>query len=335
MVVDELDEDEEAPGADLHTAEGANNPQGEGGDVEDTVVEEENKGNPITTPDDDEGFEGREADAGEERAQTQTLITPIMEDVPTTEVSTSSTGGLSAEKLAIMKRSKPLEYLKAMLSFRESSSDKILSTSVSEDQPSRTPAYEVLSKIKDKVFKGDLFLLLLADPSAPLTLKALPSQVNMLEASLEVANVILEIGTMIDQVVADHKLLPQLTGEIEKKYGFEDAATESTNKAMELEQTKQKNKEKVEGHNCNIASWGKQIEELQAKIFDVERRRDQLLEFDEALMAQEISFGMEFVQKARQLESDVKLLRSNRFLCEKRLELLKAKYLQIKANLPF
>lgn len=30
------------------------------------------------------------------------------------------------------------------------------------------------------------------------------------------ANVILEIGIMIDQAVVDHKLLPHLTGEIEK-----------------------------------------------------------------------------------------------------------------------
>lgn len=124
----------------------------------------------------------------------------------------SSTKGLSAEKLAILKRSQPLEYLKAMLSCRESSSDKSLSTSASEDQPLSTPTDEVLSKIKDKVFKGDLFLLLLDDPSALLTLKALLSQVDLLEASLEVANVILKISTMIDQAVADHKLLPQLTG---------------------------------------------------------------------------------------------------------------------------
>lgn len=99
-----------------------------------------------------------------------------------------------------------------MLSCRESSSDKSLSTSVSEDQPSSTPADEVLSKIKDKVFKGGLFLLLLVDPSVPLTLKALLSQVDLLEASPKVASVILEIGTMIDQDVADHKLLPQLIG---------------------------------------------------------------------------------------------------------------------------
>lgn len=60
-----------------------------------------------------------------------------------------------------------------------------------------------------------------------------------------------------------------------------------------------------------------------------------MLECDDALMDKDLSLGMKFVEEARQLESDVKLLRSKRSLFEKRLELLKAKYLQIKANLPF
>lgn len=147
-----------------------------------------------------------------------------MDDIPTIGVSSSSIGAFSAEKLAILKRSQPLEYLKAMLKCKENSSDQSLSTSVSEDQSSSTLVGEVLSKIKDKVFKGDLFLLLLADPSAPLTLKALLSQVDLLEASFEVENVILEIGTMIDQDVTDQKLIPQLVGEIEKKSGSKVAA---------------------------------------------------------------------------------------------------------------
>lgn len=227
-----------------------------------------------------------------------------------------------------------------MLSCRESSSEKNLSIpSASGDQPSSTPADEVLSKIKDKIFKGDLFLLLLVDPSSPLILKALLNQVDLLETSPEVANVILEIGTMIDQAIADHKLLPQLTGENKKKVGYEaaawDAATESTNKVMELEQTKQKNKEKIEGHDRDIASWRKQIEELQAKIFEDERSKSELLEFGDASMEKELEFSMDFVEQARKLESKIKLLRSKRSLSEKRLELLKAKYLQIKANLPF
>lgn len=104
---------------------------------------------------------------------------------------------------------------------------------------------------------------------------------------------------------------------------------------MKSEKTTQKNKEKVDAHDRNITSWRQQISELQAKISDVEKTKQQLLEFDDASMAQDLSLGMEFIEKARQLESDVKLLRSKRSLCEKRPELLKVKYLKIKANLPF
>lgn len=118
---------------------------------------------------------------GEGQAQSQTLATPTISATPTCRVSTSSTRGLSAEELNILKRSQPLKYLKAMLSCRESSSEKSLSTaSTSDDQPLSTPADEVLSKIKENIFKGDLFMMLLVDPSAPLTLRALLNQVNLL-----------------------------------------------------------------------------------------------------------------------------------------------------------
>lgn len=97
MVVDELVKDEDTPEDDLHNSEGTNNPQGEGGYVEDTTMEEENECNPIPVPDDYEGFEGKEVNAGEKQAQTQTLATPTMEVVQMAGVSTSSTRGLSTE----------------------------------------------------------------------------------------------------------------------------------------------------------------------------------------------------------------------------------------------
>lgn len=227
-----------------------------------------------------------------------------------------------------------------MLSRRESSSEKSLSTSTtSEDQPSSKPVDEALPKIKEKIFNGDLFLLLLADPSAPLSLKTLLNQVNLLEASPEVANVILELGIMIEQIVTDHKLLPHITKEIEKKACVEaaawDAATESTNKVMELEQTKAKNKAEIESHDRDIASWEAQIKEMQAKISGAKKRKDGLLKFDDASMDKELDFGLEFVEKARTLEAELTTLRLKRSLCEKRLEFHKEKYLHMKAHLLF
>lgn len=148
--------------------------------------------------------------------QSPTTSTPTVDVIPEgIKASTGTTGGLSSEELAALKQSQPLEYLKAMLSRRESSYEKSFNTSAaSEDQSSSKPMDEALSKIKEKIFKGDLFLLLLVDRSAPLSLKTLLNQVNLLEASPEVANVILELGIMIEQIVIDHKLLPQITKEI-------------------------------------------------------------------------------------------------------------------------
>ncbi|XP_050875300.1 uncharacterized protein LOC127078931 [Lathyrus oleraceus] len=86
---------------------------------------------------------------------------------------------------------------------------------------------------------------------------ALLSQVNLLDVSPEVANIILELGTMIEQVIEDNKMLPQITKEIEHKSGAEatawDATSESTNKALELEETKKKNQAKIENYDCHIS----------------------------------------------------------------------------------
>lgn len=227
-----------------------------------------------------------------------------------------------------------------MLSQRESSSERSLSTSTaSEDQSSSRPANEALSKIKEKIFKGDLFLLFPIDPSAPLSLKDLLRQVNMLDVSPNVANIILELGTMIEQVIEDNKLLPQITKEIEQKSGVEatawDATSEFTNKALELEETKKKNQAEIENHDCGIASWEVQIRELQAKITEAKECKDELLKFDDASMAKDLDFGLEFVEKARQLEAELTTLRLKQSLCEKRLELHKTKYLHMKNHLPF
>lgn len=59
MVVDKLVEDGDNPEDYLYNIGGTINPKGEGGNIEDTVMEEENEGYQILVSDDDEGFEER------------------------------------------------------------------------------------------------------------------------------------------------------------------------------------------------------------------------------------------------------------------------------------
>ena len=86
---------------------------------------------------------------------------------------------------------------------------------------------------------------------------------------------------------------------------------------MELEQTKAKNKEEIESHDHDIASWEAQIKELQAKISGVKKRKDEILKFDDSSMANELDFGLEFVKKAQTLEEELTTLQSKRSLGEK------------------
>lgn len=267
---------------------------GPGCDDDEDLEEEDNNG---------EGNKEDNDETNEGQPQCLTTATPTTDVFPKgIKASIGTTGGLSSKELAALNQSQPLEYLKAMLSRRESSSERSLSTSItSEDQASSKPLDEALLNIKENIFKGDLFLLLLANPSAPLSLKTLLNQVNLLEASPKVANVILELGIMIEQIVVDHKLLPQITEEIEKKVGVEptawDTATESTNKALEQEQTKEKNKAEIEDHDRDIAYWEAQIKELHAKISEARKRKGEILKFDDTSMAKELDFGLEFVEK--------------------------------------
>ncbi|XP_050893357.1 uncharacterized protein LOC127099624 [Lathyrus oleraceus] len=246
MVVDEEVQAGNVSKGDSPDVEGTDNdPQGGNDDQDEEVVEEEEEEveePPVfdDAPDADDGEEledqddngeGGQGEINEGQPQGQTPVTPTTKVIPKgIRASTRATMGHSLEELVALKQSQPLEYLKAMLSRRESSYERSLSTSTtSEDQSSSRPANE-----------------------------ALLSQVNLLDVSPEVANIILELGTMIGQVVEDNKLLLQITKEIEQKIGVEaascDAASKSTNKALELEETKKKNQTEIENHDRDIAS---------------------------------------------------------------------------------
>ena len=69
------------------------------------VVEDADEGNLTTNPDNVEGLKEGKANVGEKHARTQT---PVMADNSMVGVSSSIIGALSAEKMAILKRSQPL-----------------------------------------------------------------------------------------------------------------------------------------------------------------------------------------------------------------------------------
>lgn len=64
---------------------------------------------------------------------------------------------------------------------------------------------------------------------------------------------------------------------------------------LKLEETKKKNQAEIKNRDRDIASWAVQIRELQAKITEAEKRKDEILKFDDASMAKELDFGFRFI----------------------------------------
>lgn len=164
-----------------------------------------------------------------------------------------------------------MEYLKAIISVRGGSTEKILSTSTTSDgQSTNKSDDELLLKIKENAFDVDLFQLLESDTITCFGIKYLLKQVDVLNTSPEVADVIMDLGLPIDQVISELNRIREASNKIHNKsetQAYEwDATTESTAKVVELEKSSEHNKKEAEACDKNIEAWEQQIKELQAII---------------------------------------------------------------------
>lgn len=120
---------------------------------------------------------------------------PLLSSKPPSPIksipSTSAGPGLSYEDLATMKKDNPLAYLRAIINARESSTDK--SVSVSNASEDKAP----------KFFDVDLFQLLESNNMSCYDLKNILKQVELLDVSPEISEIIIELGIMVEHVSAD------------------------------------------------------------------------------------------------------------------------------------
>ena len=79
-----------------------------------------------------------------------------------------------------------------------------------------------------------------------------------------------------------------------------------------------------------------QIAELEAKLAANDKKKEELLAVNTELESQEeLAEGLRHVDRAQSLDAKLETLHQSKALCDRRLELQRIKYLQIKANLPF
>lgn len=115
--------------------------------------------------------------------------------LPTTSMETS----LSPEDLEKLKKIKPSEYLKMMISPHGSSGDKCSSASTTSGGVSTISSVKAtMCAIKTKVFGMDLFNTLAQDAFSAFKIKYLLKKVDIPKAFPLVANFVMETGFLVD-----------------------------------------------------------------------------------------------------------------------------------------
>lgn len=118
--------------------------------------------------------------------------------------STDTTISISPAELEALKLSNPLEYIKDIISSTSSLSEKSPSTSIVSRGPTTSQSgSEVLQKHKEKAFDIDLIQLLENDTSDFFGIKDLLKQINVVHASSDIVDLVMDLGLLIDCVVAD------------------------------------------------------------------------------------------------------------------------------------
>lgn len=74
---------------------------------------------------------------------------------------------------------------------------------MSRGQTTSQSGREVLQKLKEKAFETDMIQLLENDTSSSYGIKDLLKQIDVVHASLEVTDLVMDLGMLIDCVVAD------------------------------------------------------------------------------------------------------------------------------------
>ena len=102
---------------------------------------------------------------------------------------------------------------------------------------------------------------------------------------------------------------------------------------LKAQEARQKEAEEIDQDTAKMRA---QIRELEAKIAANDKRKEELLATNtESESQEEPTEGLKHADRAQTLDAKLETLHHSKALCERRLELQRIKYLQIKVNLPF
>src|SRR3954471_7516955 len=179
-------------------------------------------------------------------------------------------------ELEQLKQTDPLSFLKAIMNVNTSSPSELdVSPAVTVESSDKEDIPSLLRQIKERFFGVNLVDVLSREPIKSHNLNQLLKKVDLLQVSTEVLEVIVLLGSLIDQLQANILRKQNVEKELSETMVSHDSswnsAVDATKQGEALKLKHSENQKVFDDYEKNINSWKQEIKVLEDKIKEAER----------------------------------------------------------------
>src|SRR4051812_15848365 len=284
-----------------------------------------------------------EKDAMEETSQPEKPDSQgtSIRDAKTTPETTSTPAPAkpTPSELEQLKQTDPLGFLKAIMNVNTSSlSEPDVSPAVTADSSDKEDIPSLLRQIKERFFGVNLVDVLNRDPVKSHNLKQLLKKVDLLQVSPEVSEMIVLLGSLLEQLQANILRKQNVEKELSETVASHDSswnsAVEATKKGEALRLKHSENQKAIDDYEKKINSWKQEIKALKGKIKEAKSSQAALKKSNHQDLLQVVQSGIKHFETAQKLVPEIEKLKKQRALIELRMSSWETQYLKIKKDLP-
>ncbi|XP_058741637.1 uncharacterized protein LOC131614024 [Vicia villosa] len=282
-------------------------------------------------------------DVMEETSKLATVVphetTPFGTIVSPETTSTPAPAKPTHSELEQLKQTDPLSFLKAMMDIDNISPSELeTSPAVQPESGNKEDTSVLLHQIKEKFFKTNLVEILSKDPIKSRSLNQLLKKVDLLLVSNEVSEVIVLLGSLIEQLQSNIlrrcHIEEQLTTNMASHSSSWKAATDASKKGDALKLKRSEKQKEYDECEQNIQSWKQEIVQLEEKIKEAESRKATIQQINEQELTEVARLGIQHFEAARKLVPEIDELKKQKALIELRMSSWEIQYSKIKDTLP-
>ncbi|XP_058732817.1 uncharacterized protein LOC131604391 [Vicia villosa] len=252
--------------------------------------------------------------------ETTTFGTIVSPETTSTPAPTKPT----PSELERLKQTDPLCFLKAMMDIDNTSPSEFKTSPVVQPESGhKEDTFVLLRQIKEKFFETNLVETLSKDPIKSHSLNQLLKKVDLLLVSKEVSEVIILLGSLIEQLQANilrkHNVDEQLTAKMASHNSSWKSAIDATKQGEALKLKYSKNQKAYDECEKSINSWKQEIKLLEEKIKEAESRKATLQQSSEQELTEVARLGIQHFEAAQKMVPEIDELKKQRALIELRM----------------